>query len=246
MTGRRHLLTLAGMVGVLLLSVPIMPAPETSPAVKERQVVRIFRLQYADVREVARVLSVFGVVVTSRSLGVIAFRGRADTVAAAEAAIRQLDVPPKPARNVEVVVYLLIASKRSGWGAVPPELRKVTRELQQLFGFQGFYLLDRVIVSSRDGEGGMVMGTAFRGKHAEKGRLPYTLQFKRVRVLSNAEAPVVRLEGLKLAVKGAFQPSLLIQTSIDVRKDQKVVIGKTGIGDPERALIGVVTARVLD
>jgi hypothetical protein len=41
-------------------------------------------------------------------------------------------------------------------------------------------------------------------------------------------------------------PNASIQTVVDIREGQKVIVGKTGLNGPDQAIILVLTAKVVD
>ena len=98
-----------------------------TPTVDGANVTQIFRIEFANVEDIASVISLFGGIVRPQpDLRVIAWTGPESQLPAVEAAIRSLDVAPVPAPNVEITVYFVMAAKGgSGKTSVPATLDSV-------------------------------------------------------------------------------------------------------------------------
>ncbi len=117
---------------------------------------KVFHVEHVSVTRLQHLLSVFEVMVEADlQLKVIAVKGMPDGVAAVEAALKRLDVPPPPAKNVELTVYMLNATETPVTGAtIPSELDEVVHQLESVFAFKGFRLWETVILRAREGEAG--------------------------------------------------------------------------------------------
>jgi hypothetical protein len=214
-------------------------------------ITKIFHIKHHDVYALRNVLRSFGADIEfSRNLRVIAVTGKPATVAAVGDAIQRLDIPQPPPKNVEVTFYLLLALQQATEsGSVPKALEGVTRQLKKVFSYQGFRVLDTMIVRARDGEQGHVSGAgpAPSGGAEPPVRTIYHVAFNRVGVMSDEEGHVIRIDGLNL---GASIPGTVretgFRTDIDVHEGQKVVVGKANIDTSNNAMILVVTARVVE
>jgi hypothetical protein len=133
-------------------------AQEAPLLVPGQMVSAVFKIENADVRQVADVLQAFrrilgGTVQASPDLKVIAVSGPKELVAACEEAIKKLDVPPPPSRMVDLTFYLLTASRQAsgGTGEVPSELDKVCEQLKTIAGFKSFKLVDTMALRVQEG-----------------------------------------------------------------------------------------------
>ncbi len=120
---------------------------------KEEQLVqKVFAIKHADVEAIARTLSIFPVPVhPNRELRVIGVSAPAAVMSTIEETIRRLDVPPPAPQNVELTVYLLLASdQEASASSVPAELESVVKQLKTTFAFKGFRTIDTLVVRSRD------------------------------------------------------------------------------------------------
>jgi hypothetical protein len=220
---------------------------------------KVLKVEHVDVRRLRQVLQIFAVEIhADEELKVISVRGMPESVAALEASLERLDVPPPPAKNIDLTVYLLNAKDESaGADEIPSEIKDVVEQIKAIFPYDSFWLWETIHLRTRDAQSGvakgpkMVQGIVSNGLHYEFG-------------LNSAKATpddegrhLVRLDGLQLEIAGTSQvvntekgpesrrsQIAFIRTDIDVRESQKVVVGKANIGSTEGALFLVVTARV--
>jgi hypothetical protein len=225
---------------------------------------KVFRVEHADVRRLSKLLQVFGVEIEADSeLRMIAVRGPQESVAALEASLEHLDVPPKPATNIQLTVYLLNAllDEEAG-GEIPTELEEVVSQIRSVFPYKGFRLWETLVLRTRDNQGGVRGPNTVSGVITDDGGKAsdafYKFSFNSLRLIPDEQnGEVVRINQLSLMIGGVADESpdkkragetghASIRTDIDVREGQKVVVGKANIGASNSALILVVTARVLD
>src|ERR1017187_9599260 len=94
-----------GLWAVLLA----MPVVAQTPA--GGHITKLVALKYVEPRAIASMLQMFGVRITSNDqMKTMAVTGTTEEAAAAEAAIKQLDVAPK---NLELTVYFVVGGDRS-------------------------------------------------------------------------------------------------------------------------------------
>src|SRR5450432_3335111 len=118
------------LIAALLLAAPGM-------AQLEPNVEKLVMLKYADPRAVENVIRVFGLNTTiNEQMKVIAISGKKDKLAAAEEAIKQLDVPSAAQKNIEITVYFVAGSDQAGPGGanlagnpIPLELQSTVTQL---------------------------------------------------------------------------------------------------------------------
>ena len=181
----------------------------------------------------------------------IVLSGPPDLLTAIENAIQKADVPDKPALNVELTFYVLVAGDAAAATALPEELAGVARQVKALFGYPTLRLLDSIQVRSRDGKGGEASG--IMGK--TQGSLPnqYQLRFTEVNLQGAEKARTLRLKALKFGTKiaigiptGTQYLDTGINTDIDFRAGQKIVIGKSSLDSSGTLFFVVVTGKVVD
>jgi len=244
---------------------PPKPSEEkAAPADTKDWVQKIFEIRYADVRQIERLLRVFGTNITSDpDARVIAVSGRPETVTAIEDAVKRLDVP-RAVKNIELTAYVLVASQKAGPASeAAAELEPVLRQLKGIFPYQGFQIIDTLMIRVRDGEQGTLMGTfPLTSENASRG---YTFTFRSASVSPDAAPLLIQVQDLSLSINpppGARpaaaqevgeeqkEPESVrsrnyIRTNLDLREGQKVVVGRSNL-DGRSALVLVLTARVLE
>jgi hypothetical protein len=218
---------------------------------------KIFEIKYQDVHQLADVLGVFGIPVHSNSaLHAISVTGPREVVGAVEDAIKRLDVPIPPVKNIELTAYLLVASLEQGTPKSPPsELEGVIKQLRATFSYQGFRLLDTFVLRFRDGASGAVNGVAPKASDQEGPSL-YKFSFNSAGLASDSASRIIRINQLRMGADALVRMGpdphnfstveSVITTNVDVREGQKVVVGKTAIDGSNNALFLVLTAKVLD
>src|SRR5262249_27867057 len=147
-------------------------------------------------------------------LRVIAVDGTREAVAAVEDAIRRLDVPPPPAKNIELIAFLVLASEQASGRGLPPELDGVITQLKTVFKFQSFQLLDTLVVRCRDRGAGSVNGVAPGSTQAMK--TLYDFNFRSATITSDNTGKTIRIDRLKLGARLPIMPtSTSLLTYID-------------------------------
>ena len=238
------------------------PAPSSKPqpaAERVGHVQKVFAIKHADVEAIARTLSVFPVPVhPNRELRVIGVSAPAALMPTIEETIRRLDVPSAAPKNVELTVYLLLASDQES-GSVVAELEGVVKQLRTTFAFKGVRTIDTLVVRSRDKQSADVKGLA-RFDTEIPNPSTYRFGYKAATILSDEKGRSIRLDGLRFsaqivvkrqseAASSVFGYDALdagFGTDVDVREGQKVVVGKAAVGGTNSALILVITAKVLE
>src|SRR5579871_1403406 len=144
---KRSLCALA-WAGVLMAQDAAPPAQIMKPEQARQQ--RIFQLKYADARDVANVLGVFGYSISAnRELRVLAVSAPAETMSAIEDAVKRLDVPSAGPKDIDLTVHLLAAADSAAGDTLPPDLQPVAGELKKIFAYKGFHLLDTILLRTQ-------------------------------------------------------------------------------------------------
>jgi Bacterial type II/III secretion system short domain len=236
------------IMGAFAMMSLLMWGQDAAPA----QVNKLIQLRYVDPSRVQNLVGFFanGGDLAMRSddrLHVIYVRGTAQAVAAVEEAVKKLDVPPS---DFELTVYLISTSPQTG-DQLPEALVSAAKQLHGVFAYKGYQLLDSFVLRGRDGERGTANGTISKeGKNST-----YTFRYERATV--SGEAPkIVNLHNLDLQVRystGTFNKDGYpithdtgLNTDVDARDGQKVVVGKSDMNNGENPLILVVTAKVVE
>jgi len=242
----------------LILALLVLALP--AAAQEADRVQKIFEIKHADPQRLANLLSVFGVgMQVDNAMKIIAVQGRRDSVSALEDAIKRLDVPSPAQKNVELTFHILQATPTQLEDKPPAELEDVTKRLRALFSYQGFSLLDTVVMRVRDGQGSNAsgMGPARLSKGSAKSHID--LAFRAAHLAAAEKASVVRIDKLNFRLRLPFltgkdkeanpqyqYAEASIGTDLDVREGQKVVVGKTAMEGADGAVILIVTAKVVE
>jgi hypothetical protein len=215
----------------------------------EKPVQKIIEVKFADPANVADAIRIFGVNVgADRSLHIVSIRGTAEQVAAAEEAIKKLDVAPL---NVELTVYLVngVGGPKAGvTDEVPSELASTVKQLHGLFPYKSYRLTESFVLRAREGRPASSSGLIPGGTNYQ-----YHFNYQRTTV-SPGNPRVIHVDSMQLNVatpisrgtdgKSEYR-SVGIGTDIDVGEGQKIVVGKSNFNGTDDALILVVTAKVL-
>jgi hypothetical protein len=217
---------------------------------------KVIPLKYVSPEAVANLLSVFGErVIPHATFRMIAISGSPEVLKAMEEMIAKVDVPPSVPKNIELTAYLLVGSEDGPAGPVPAAIQPAVKQLQSLFTYKSFHLLDTLFLRLREGESGSSSNGAIQvAGETTPGTSSLTLG--RIDLAPGAEGSLVRINNLRLSVtvpsgRLGNGDSRMVQTAmrtdIDVREGQKVVVGKAKMtGLPDQALILVLTAKVVD
>jgi hypothetical protein len=234
----RRILSGLAVAGALAAQTPSTPPPATVPFNQQR----VFMLKYADSRHVADVLAVFGYgIKADRDMHVVAVSAPAEAMSAIEEAVKRLDVPAAAPKDIDLVVYLVVASEQVSAGSeLPSELQPVASELKKIFSYKGFRLLDSILLRTQPGNMAMARGTIKANEETKTTR--YTFQVQPSAVTEDPNGRLIRLDNLNLSVEGGDHDAG-IRTEITVREGQRVVVGKSNMGSGG-SLILVVTAKV--
>lgn len=208
---------------------------------------RVVELKYASANQLSSLLVNFGV--NSRSddrLKAIVLTGSTEAVSQAEAAIRKLDVPPPPEKNIELLAYLVLASNEAPTGPEPADLAPAIKQMRTLFPYKSYRMLDTIWVRTRENERLESSGLAPSALKSDPNFDPvYRLTANRATLVS-PDPKTVRFENLSLALTLREKMAVTIGSSFDVREGQKVVIGKTNPTGADTAVILVVTAKIVE
>jgi len=236
------------------------PKVKTDARPPQRESGRVFKVEFADVDQVAELLKTFCYVKADSKLRVIAARGTEEELAAVETALQKLDMPPVLGRDVEVTGYIVAASPKPGLkDGIPKEIESAVAQLGQVLSFKSFALVDSIVIRTREGGTGQTEGT-LKLDGAKGG--DYKLVLDAVRIVSKPDLPsIIRIDGIKFwatapvfweTVEGGDKKSYKIlsrakiETDVSMKEGQKVIVGKTSMEGVEGSLVLILTAKVLE
>ena len=231
-------------MAALLLALPVMAQFE-----QPERVQRLITLKYADAQSVGKLLQVFGLdsIQPDIHLKVISFSGSKARVASAEEAIKQLDVPSAAQKNIELTVYFVVGTdqEKSAGNAIPAELQPVVTQLKTAFPFKTYALLNVLSLRARSGSGAETSGQLNGADRLST--------FKVQSASVDGDGSNIRLEHLHAGVRnliGSGEKSTYVDTGIstdvvDVKEGQKLVIGRSSLEGPQKALFLVLVANII-
>ena len=212
------------------------------------------------------VLDGIGLVI-KRSSDVVVVTGPQERVETAEAILKQLDVPPPPPtpieqkKDIQLTAYMIIASPSAMTGTpVPKDLDSAISQVSSIFPYKSYNLFDAVLMRTVEGEGreasrGHVSGALPQGQQTFERGGGYDLSLQSIGLTQGPPANLLRLHNFSLVLrilagtdkdgKDKYQ-QVNIDTNIDMKEGQKIVVGKANIDGSENALIVILTAKVVD
>jgi hypothetical protein len=215
---------------------------------------KVFTIKYANVRQVFEVITpITGHYQSNfnQDLRTITVSAPPDVLNLVEDAIKRVDVPGSAPKNIELTVWFMVAAQQATTigSAAPEELQSVVKQLSTITAYKSFRLLDSLVMRCRDGQGVDAAGVV---PFDEERPTPIEVNIG----ATNVTGDQVHITALKIRInvpvttgpKGSTQFSYFntsINTNIDVREGQKVVVGKSNLVESGRALVLVLNARVI-
>jgi hypothetical protein len=216
---------------------------ETAP--KKPQVQRLFILKYADPSQLMDLLRVFDASVRqSGEMHALAIEASPEAMRAIEDAIQKLDVPAAMPKNVEMTIFLLVATDlaAAAGGPIPQDLDSVATQLKATFPFKNYGLLDVLTFRTRTGQ--PVSTTSSGGSlHIENSTFSVISTVRINSISVESDGSTVRIDKLDSRFQWGSH-NLDLSTDLDVKEGQKVVVGRLGISH-DQALFLVMIAKVL-
>ncbi|HTM49315.1 MAG TPA: hypothetical protein VL285_11555 [Bryobacteraceae bacterium] len=220
---------------------------------------QVFQLKYADPNQLREVLSALGKVDANSQLKTLTVVTGHEAMLAIEKLIKQFDVPPPPVRNIDVTIYLMSALPAPATTALPAEMESVVKQLKSMFSYKGYQLIDTQVIRVRAGQGGEASGVVNNGSSVGGAQTISQIKFRSASIVPDERGQGIRIDQLRVGLKvpirvtapGAAQTSVQfldtgIFTDVDIRENQKVVVGKANMDGSDRASIVVLTAKVVE
>lgn len=206
-------------------------------AVTAQDTTRIFELKYAEPNDVKNLLGAFPVATSVvGSLHMISVRGNKEAVEMVAEALKKIDVAPEPKKNIEFTGYVVLASSKEAVAAEPPELAPVFKQLRGVFAYKSYRVAETFFIRGRDGQ-----ASAADGMLQLDPPRPYTFTFRPASILPDHTIRVDRM--IFRLTTGTVHN---IETAIDIREGQKVVVGKANMTGGDEAVVLVLTAKIVE
>lgn len=234
------------------------PAPKAAESPGEAFVTekgfssRVFEVKHRDPIEIAAVIRPLGsgfkgaIVSVNRELRTLTVRDFPENIVTIDAALKRLDVPEAAKKDVELHMWVLVASNSEAAARFPEDLKEAVSALKSTLAYKSYSLAGTYVQRVRDGArdisgGGMTdVGPSVNGKAERVMQLEYGI--RSVGLDQSGSGPAsVKLDGFRFALVGGGRAQL--NTDTTVREGEKVVLGTSTLQD--RALVVVVSARVV-
>ena len=198
------------------------------------------------------------------ALGVIVLRGSPSSVASAERVIQELESlnGNTQSRDIELIFHVLGGVPADGASARSSEsqnadLAPVYKQLHGAFPFKSYQVLSTVLMRSGQGTSSSTEGMMKSPNSLQDSVTPgsYKIEYDSAS-LSGGSVPVIHLKKLhfsaripyvsgSIALSQTSMRDVGVETDVDLRDGQKVVVGTSNIEPAGTTLFIVVTARLL-
>jgi type II secretory pathway component GspD/PulD (secretin) len=219
---------------------------------------RIFEVRHRDPESLLPVLRLLtsghkgASISADRAFRTITVRDFPENIASVEDALKRLDTPEGSRPEVELRMYVLIASNNDAApGQLPADLKDVVTQLQSTLNFRGYQLLTTILqrAKERSLSAGFISGEG--SAQAALANMPSPVNF-RYNYQVNSLTLTTGAGGQTTTQIGGFNFHLdggeaggkaTIRSDVGVREGERVVVGTAGMRD--RALILVLTAKLI-
>lgn len=213
----------------------------------------VFEVKQRDPADLASVVRPLGsgfrgaTVSANREFRTITVRDFPENLAAIEAALKRLDVSEPPRKDVELHLYLVVASGVETPGSrYPEELASAIAALRSTLPYRSYLLsatfTERVRDGSRGilGEGVAEIGEEPGGKGGKRA-MQAEYRINQLTLDVSSPSPIVKLDGFSLSLVGGGRAQ--IKTDVTLREGEKVVVGTSTVQG--KGLVVVLSARVI-
>ena len=241
---------------------PAQPAPMAPP--DNRRVFvedsgmknQIFEVRHRDPVRLEEVLQALGsgrrgaVIDASRDFKTLTVRDFPENLATIEAAIKRLDVPAPPSADIDIRLFVVLASSTpdASDSELPPEIRGATPQLKAAFGYKGFKLLTPIMQRSREGHAstrgsGEVSGATLGSLADPKSNLRYGYEIRSIDRTSEAGGTSqIDLTGFEFQLDGHLGRAR-IASDLSLNPGEQVIVGSASLN--RTALILILSATIV-
>ena len=222
------------------------------------QVTKVVDIHYSDRDRLANL-------VQSKSVNIkfdpqakfVVLQGEKAEVEAIEEILKKIDLPPL---NMEFTFELISGSKSAGKTTeLPAALGGVAKEMKSLFGFQSVTLIDTTTIRMQDGKDSYANGVlpSILTADANPPKAAYSINIRQAGSNGTKGSRLVRIAELRFNAKIPFSSSfgantqflfseMGIQTGLDMKEGQRVVVGKVGMDSGSNPFFLVVSCKVVE
>ncbi|MBV9158069.1 MAG: hypothetical protein JO097_17520 [Acidobacteriaceae bacterium] len=244
---------LIALLGVPALALAQTPTVTQTPAEPATPIItKVIRVRYASPETIAELLRPGNpaVIVGDNGLKAIVLKGQSTDISSAEQAVKELDTPPPSGsgKNIEVTVYVVGATANSESRATAPrEIEPVIKQLQGIFPYGSYQLLDTMQIRSGEGRQASTRGIMKSfATGSTSGSKTYSIVYNTDADSQENGQRAIRFQRFQFYTNENDKDQVGFDTDFDVREGQKVVVGKTNVNAGDSALFVVLTARILE
>lgn len=244
------------------------PTPQPTPRADDNYVTekgfksKVFEVKHRDAVSLGHVLRQLGSgfkgasVYPNAEFKTITARDFPENLVTMEEALKRLDVPGTPRPNIELHMYVLLASNATASPArteVPNELKAVLTQLRETLNYRNYDLatsiVQRLTETQRGLRGKGAADISYAPIGAEGVTLPYEYSTGTITLASGPTGAQTLQIGEFTFTTGITPGSKIdnrtqVQTALNLRDGEKVVVGTATLG--ERALIIVLAAKFIN
>ena len=214
---------------------------------------RVFEVKHREPGDLAAVLRPLGsgyrgaTISTNREFKTISVRDFPENIAAIEAALRRLDVVEAAKADIELRLWVLLAShNEAGGGRLPDDLKEAVGALKSTLTYRSYALVGSFVERVRDGARGIrgegVTDIGDPGEKSLRKAMQLEYQISSLVLEPSEKGPAtLRLDGFYFTLAGAGRAQL--RTDVTIRDGEKVVVGTSTV--QEKGLVVVVSCRVI-
>jgi hypothetical protein len=250
------LFTIASFFSCPLAAQTTLPTPGPSPEARRDDFVTdknfrsaVFEVKHREASDLAAVLRPLGsgfkgaTVSANNEFRTVSVRDFPENIAAIGEAVKRLDVAEPAKADVDLLIYVLVASRGEGRsGAFPEELAPAIAALRKTMPYRSYELAavftQRVRDGSRNAGGEGTAEIADLGPKGDKRVMQAEYRTSRLSIDASGTAPTVKLEGFALALSGGGRAQ--VRTDVSLRAGEKVVVGTSTMQD--KGLVVVLSA----
>jgi len=264
---------IVALTSLLAITMSVSTSAQNEVSVYDYYETKVIMLEHVPPSSVLKLMAMFtedGMLTADDDLNAILLMAPKPLSESLEAAIKLLDVPQDskaPDKNVELTVRLIRGSGLQTNGEVdldwlPASLEPVIEQLNEIFTYDSYFLVDTLFIRCRDGSEASTSGMLPSGS-SDSDEAVYDLRIDRVSVTTDGTPLGIRLDDVSFSAtmphtvsqsggSGGGRPVRVerrevgIRADIDLREGQQVVVGKASLSSSDMALFVVISAKVVD
>jgi type II secretory pathway component GspD/PulD (secretin) len=236
------------------------PATSTTPSPSDNYVTeknfksKVFDVKYRDPNMLAGVLKQLGsgfkgaTIYASTEFRTLTVRDFPENLATIEEALKRLDTPGAPRPNIELHMYVVVASNNgSATAEVPPELKDVLTQLRTTLNYKNYELaavvVQRLTDTSNVLQGSGIAEVSSANPGTPSSPTPYEYYIRNVTLVQNGMGgPTVQIGEFTFRTL-TEKDGARVETALNMRDGEKVVVGTATIRN--RALVIVLTSTLV-